>query len=600
MDQSCDKRLNLLISHIHHIFEYKQYCHVGNTAKQCRLGLFQDSDFAEDLEDSKSTSGWTLCIFGSHTFVLKSWMCKKQTAVSHSSTESEIISFGCRIEVGWYAHCWFMGSDCFSSWKCFSCFRSIVGNTYWSHKEQGDLFKNKREVCSPRHTIHKRKQSQRVISDLDNVDVVPQTHQEVFLYVFEDNEAVIKMVIKGRSPTMRHVSRTHKLPFYWLFDQINLDPEIQMKYIDTQQATRRHMRMWKFHTRWVESFVVACSISAISVLQCALNTMAKRSQHESGEERVTAKSRPTMNIIARAPHVSSSTSVTPEKKKFWKSISLEYTCWERGAIRVTWYRHRRNGSFRLLLPWAIHGKLLFSKLLKVGWWPCLRPIFRATTPLSRGHFNSKGRGKLSIHHAADQETIETFSHKPGQSLRSSRRDVKSMNPFTRERGRPVVMGQSSSSLVLSAIKTEVLLDGGDPAYQNFLLQQYGERIEKFSQPDRLSKFCMGAGFLSFVENGEYFMTKYTGDLSQFNTLACREYTFPREEGASRPWGWIQGNTKIGPVLEVEEDHTYRFTPEEKEKIPRTMVSYSEQSRQKMSPWNFDLIFELLSLASHAN
>ena len=33
-----------------------------------------------------------LCIFGSHTFVPISWMCKKQTAVSHSSTESEIIS----------------------------------------------------------------------------------------------------------------------------------------------------------------------------------------------------------------------------------------------------------------------------------------------------------------------------------------------------------------------------------------------------------------------------------------------------------------------------------------------------------------------------
>ena len=45
-----------------------------------------------DLEDSKSTSGGTLCVFGSHTFVPKSWMCKKQTAVSHSSTESEIIS----------------------------------------------------------------------------------------------------------------------------------------------------------------------------------------------------------------------------------------------------------------------------------------------------------------------------------------------------------------------------------------------------------------------------------------------------------------------------------------------------------------------------
>ena len=62
---------------------------MGNTAKQCRLGLFY---FAGDLEDSKSTSAGTLCVFGSHTFVSISWMCKKQTAVSHSSTESEIIS----------------------------------------------------------------------------------------------------------------------------------------------------------------------------------------------------------------------------------------------------------------------------------------------------------------------------------------------------------------------------------------------------------------------------------------------------------------------------------------------------------------------------
>ena len=69
-----------------------KYCHVGNIAKHCRLGLFQDSDFAGDLEDSKSTSCGTLCIFGSHTFVPISWMCKKQTSVSHSSTESEVIS----------------------------------------------------------------------------------------------------------------------------------------------------------------------------------------------------------------------------------------------------------------------------------------------------------------------------------------------------------------------------------------------------------------------------------------------------------------------------------------------------------------------------
>ena len=61
---------------------------------------FKTLIFAGDLEDSKSTSGGTLCILGSHTFVPISWMCKKQTSVSHSSTESEIISLdaGLRLE----------------------------------------------------------------------------------------------------------------------------------------------------------------------------------------------------------------------------------------------------------------------------------------------------------------------------------------------------------------------------------------------------------------------------------------------------------------------------------------------------------------------
>ena len=51
------------------------------------------------------------------------------------------------------------------------------------------------------------------------------------LYVFGDTEAVIKMIIKGRSPTMRHVSRTHKVALDWLFDR---DTKIQIRYIDTK------------------------------------------------------------------------------------------------------------------------------------------------------------------------------------------------------------------------------------------------------------------------------------------------------------------------------------------------------------------------------
>ena len=61
-----------------------------------------------------------------------------------------------------------------------------------------------------------------MINGLDNVDFIPSnvnsSHQEAFLFVFEDNEAVIKMIIKRRSPTMRHVSRTHRVALDCLFD----------------------------------------------------------------------------------------------------------------------------------------------------------------------------------------------------------------------------------------------------------------------------------------------------------------------------------------------------------------------------------------------
>ena len=172
-----DKRLNRLISYIHHTCVYKQYCHVGNTAKQCRLGLFQDSDFAGDLEDSKSTSGGTLCVFGSHTFVPISWMCKKQTAVSHSSTESEIISLdtGLRLD----------GLPALELWDLIV---SVLGNNSRVSDRSVKLESDD----------HKQHKSHNKI-DVRDIDAVPSNvqsaRQEALLYVFEDNEAVIKMII---------------------------------------------------------------------------------------------------------------------------------------------------------------------------------------------------------------------------------------------------------------------------------------------------------------------------------------------------------------------------------------------------------------------
>ena len=88
-----------------------------------------------------------------------------------------------------------------------------------------------------------------LLRDIDAVlSNVQSAGQEALLYVFEDNEAVIKMIIKGRSPTMRHVSRTHRVALDWLFDRVNLDSKIQIKYIDTKKPTRRHHNQREFHT----------------------------------------------------------------------------------------------------------------------------------------------------------------------------------------------------------------------------------------------------------------------------------------------------------------------------------------------------------------
>ena len=200
-------------------------------------------------------------------------------------------------------------------------------------------------------------------------------------------------------------------------------------------------------------------------------------------------------------------------------------------------------------PQGIWDNLAEKMLLEFAKSGC--PIFRATTPVSRGQLKSKRHGKLSVQFAAVRETIETIFRitvSANQlSLHGAVAEMCEEYESLHERTvRLVVMGQS---IVLSAIKTEVSLESDDPAYQNFLFQQHEDRIEKLSQQDKLSKLCMDAGFLSVVENSQYFMTKDTADLSQFHAVACREYTLPREE-ASQPKGWIQRNSKIGPVSEI--------------------------------------------------
>ena len=96
-----------------------------------------------------------------------------------------------------------------------------------------------------------------------------------------------------------------------------------------------------------------------------------------------------------------------------------------------WYSMEENS------PQGIWDNIAEKMLLEFAESRC--PIFRATTPLSRGQLRSKGHGKLSIHFGATQETIETIFRMIVLQISSVfteqlRKCVKNMNPFTIDQG----------------------------------------------------------------------------------------------------------------------------------------------------------------------
>ena len=187
---------------------------------------------------------------------------------------------------------------------------SVLGNVSRVSDRSGKL-----ESDDYKH--HKSHNKIDVMKDIDVVlSNVQSARQEALLYVFEDNEAVIKMIMKGRSPTMRHVSRTHRVALDWLFDRINLDPKIQIKYIDTKTQLADILTKGNFTRDEWNHLLCLFNISHFSSTACNA-AMAKRAQQESGEERVTAKSQPMMNLTARMPSVvSSSTSSNPGRTSY--------------------------------------------------------------------------------------------------------------------------------------------------------------------------------------------------------------------------------------------------------------------------------------------
>ena len=127
------------------------------------------------------------------------------------------------------------------------------------------------------------------------------------------------MIIKGRSPTMRHVSRTHRVALDWLVDRMNIDSKNQIRYIDTKHQLADILTKcnftrdeWKtlLHLFNISHFSSTCCIKNSSLISCP-NTMAKRMQEQKGERRSVAKSKSSVTNWSSHVPTSSSSAKSP-------------------------------------------------------------------------------------------------------------------------------------------------------------------------------------------------------------------------------------------------------------------------------------------------
>ena len=83
------------------------------------------------------------------------------------------------------------------------------------------------------------------------------------------------------------------------------------------------------------------------------------------------------------------------------------------------------------------------------------------------------------------------------------------------------------------------------------MREYEQKFAELPEQQKLTKLCSNAGFSKNIEKGRFFITLDDDDALDDVEGSCREYTLPRSEESSHVRGWIRGNTKIGPVLDVK-------------------------------------------------
>ena len=164
-----DKMLHRLMCYLNSTPEYRLVGKVRDPPEALWLRLYVDADFGGDRSDVKSTNGGYLVLCGPNTFFPLAWVAKRQTSTSRSTTESEVVS---------------MAYSLFSeALPALQLWETILGRS-------------------------------------------------VELEIMEDNEATIRIVLKGYSAKLRHVQRTHKINISSIKEVVDKE-NVAVKYCNT-------------------------------------------------------------------------------------------------------------------------------------------------------------------------------------------------------------------------------------------------------------------------------------------------------------------------------------------------------------------------------
>ena len=158
----CDRKLHRLISYVNSTLDLHLYGWVGDSPEFIELA-YCDADLAGDRTDSKSTSGVLICLVGPRTYMPIAGVSKKQTFVSKSTPEAEIVALDHGVSK-----------------------EGMALATLWQH------------------AIGQGKETQPFI-----------------INVLEDNESACRIVITGNNPNMHYMSRTQRIDISWLIERFN-------------------------------------------------------------------------------------------------------------------------------------------------------------------------------------------------------------------------------------------------------------------------------------------------------------------------------------------------------------------------------------------